>query len=430
LTASLPPPPGADPAPGPLEAGIADAPPGWRRTFASLRHHNYRLWFGGQLLSLFGSWMQSTALGYLVFELTRSSSYLGYVAFASGVPSWLFMLWAGTLADRRDRRRLLLATQLAMLGLSAVLAALTFAGWIRPWHLLAFGFGLGTANAFDAPARQAIVPDLVGRHDVTNAVALNSLMFNSATTLGPAVGGAVYAAIGPAWCFSINTVSFLAVVGALLRMRPAPAPPAAEAESAGRALREGMRYVVRRRTLLVLILFVLVVTVFGFSFVNLLPAWAVRVLHGDATTNGWLQSSRGLGALVAALAVASLGRFRFRGRLWTAGALALPLALFAFAATRTVLASCAALCAYGAALVLVFSLGNALLQTLADDAFRGRVMGIYSFAFFGFLPLGALAAGAAADAFGEAPTIAAGAGVVLLAAAGIVAGYPALRRTE
>lgn len=430
MTASLPPPPGADPAPGPLDAGIEDAPAGWRRTFASLRHRDYRLWFAGQLFSLFGSWMQSTALGYLVFERTRSSSYLGYVAFASGVPSWLFLLWAGVLADRLDRRRLLLATQLAMLGLSAALAALTFAAWIRPWHLLAFGFGLGAANAFDAPARQAIVPDLVGRRDVTNAVALNSLLFNSATTLGPAVGGAVYASIGPGWCFSINAVSFLAVVAALLRMRPAPAPPATGAESAGRALRKGMGYVVRRRTLLVLILFALVVTVFGFSFVNLLPAWAVRVLHGDATTNGWLQSSRGLGALLAALAVASLGRFRFRGRLWTAGTLALPLALFAFAATRTVFASCAALFAYGAALVLVFSLANALLQTLADDAFRGRVMSLYSFAFFGFLPLGALAAGAAADAFGEPPTIAAGAGAVLLAAAGIAAGYPALRRVE
>lgn len=429
MTASLPP-PGVAPAPGSFGAAVEEAPPGWRRTFASLRHRNYRLWFGGQFLSLFGTWMQSTALGYLVFELTGSSSYLGTVAFASGVPSWLFMLWAGTLADRLDRRRLLLATQLAMLGLSAVLAALTFAGWIRPWHLLAFGFGLGTANAFDAPARQAIVPDLVDRQDVTNAVALNSLMFNSATTLGPAVGGAVYAAIGPGWCFSINAVSFLAVLAALLGMRLAPAPPAAGADSAWRALREGMRYVARRRTLLVLILFALVVTVFGFSFVNLLPAWAVRVLHGDATTNGWLQSSRGLGALGAALAVASLGRFRFRGRLLAAGALALPLALLAFAATRTVAASCIALCAYGAALVLVFSLANALLQTLADDAFRGRVMGIYSFAFFGFLPLGALAAGAAADAVGEPSTIAAGAGVVLLAAVAVVAGYPALRRTE
>lgn len=430
MTASLPPPPGTDAAAGPLELMPEDAPPGWRRTFASLRHRDYRLWFGGQLVSLFGTWMQSTALGYLVFELTGSSSYLGYVAFASGMPSWLFMLYAGTLADRLDRRRLLLVTQAAMLALSAVLAGLTFGEWVRPWHLLAFGFGLGTANAFDAPVRQAIVPDLVGRRDVTNAVALNSLMFNSATTLGPAVGGAIYAAVGPGWCFSINAVSFLAVLGALLRMRPTPGAPAGAAEPARRALREGLRYVAGRRTLLVLILFALVVTVFGFSFLNLLPAWAVRVLRGDATTNGWLQSSRGLGALVAALAVASLGRFRFRGRLFTVGSVALPLALLAFAVTRTPAASCAALCAYGAALVLVFSLANALLQTLSDDAFRGRVMGIYSFAFFGFLPLGALGVGAAADKVGEPLTVAAGAGVVLLAAVGIAACYPALRRTE
>ncbi|MBN1771759.1 MAG: MFS transporter [Deltaproteobacteria bacterium] len=412
-----------------MGVAVEDAPAGWRRTFASLRHRNYRLWFGGQLVSLFGTWMQSAALGYLVFELTHSSSYLGYVAFAAGAPSWLFMLWAGTLADRLDRRRLLLATQVAMLVLSAALAGLTFGGWVRPWHLLLFAFGLGAANAFDAPVRQAIVPDLVGRRDVTNAIALNSLMFNSATTLGPAVGGGIYAAIGPGWCFSINAVSFLAVLGALLRMRLAPLPAATRSGTALGELRDGLRYVVHRRTLLVLVLFALVVTVFGFSFVNLLPAWAVRVLHGDAATHGWLQSSRGLGALVCALVVASLGRFRFRGLLLTAGSLALPLALLAFAASRHPLASYAALCGYGAALVLVFSLANALLQTLSDDAFRGRVMAIYSFAFFGFLPLGALAAGAAADAVGEPLTIAVGAGVVLLASVVILLVYPPLRRT-
>lgn len=430
MTASLPPPPGADAAPGSLGAADTDAPRGWRRTFTSLRHPNYRLWFFGQLVSLFGTWMQTTALGYLVFELTRSSSYLGYVAFATGIPSWLFMLYAGTLADRVDRRRMLLATQLAMLGLSAVLAGLTFGDLVRPWHLLALGFGLGAANAFDAPARQAIVPDLVGRRDVTNAVALNSLMFNSATTLGPAVGGAIYAALGPGWCFSLNALSFLAVLVALLLMRLAPVPSAPRTGTARSELRDGLRYVARHRTLRVLILFGLVVTLFGFSFVNLLPAWAGRVLHGDATTHGWLQSSRGLGALLAALGVASLGRFRFRGLLLTVGSLALPLALLVFSATRTPLASYAALCGFGAALVLVFSIANALLQTLSADAFRGRVMGIYSFAFFGFLPLGALAAGAAADAVGEPLTIAVGAGVVLLAAGAILLRYPELRRTE
>jgi MFS family permease len=430
LTASLPPPPGTDEAPGSLGDAGAEAPPGWRRTFASLRHPNYRLWFFGQLVSLFGTWMQSTAQGYLAFELTRSSTYLGWIAFASGVPSWLFMLYAGTLADRVSRRRLLMATQVAMLAVSAALAVLTFGGWIRAWHLVGLAFALGIANAFDAPARQAIVADLVDRRDLTNAVALNSLMFNSATALGPAAGGMIYAAIGPGWCFSINAVSFLAVLGALLLMRLATAPPPRRAGTALGELRDGLRYVAKHRTLRVLVLFGLVVTLFGFSFVSLLPAWAVRVLHGDETTNGWLQSARGGGALLCALAVASLGRFRFRGLLLTVGSLALPVTLLLFAATRTPLASYAALGGFGAALVLVFSLANALLQTLADDAYRGRVMGIYSFAFFGFLPFGSLAAGAAADAVGEPLTIAVGAGVVLLAAVAILLGYPALRRTE
>jgi MFS family permease len=178
------------------------------RTFAALQHRNYRLWFVGQLVSMVGTWMQSTAQGYLVFELTRSPAYLGYVGFAAGVPSWLFMLYGGVVADRMSRRNLLLITQTVMMILAFGLAGLTFSGLIQPWHLILLAFGLGVANAFDAPARQAFVLEMVSREDLTNAIALNSTMFNLATVIGPAVAGVAYAILGPAWCFTLNGLSF------------------------------------------------------------------------------------------------------------------------------------------------------------------------------------------------------------------------------
>src|SRR5262245_9039549 len=174
------------------------------QTFSAFRYRNYRLWFAGQLVSLVGTWMQTTAQGFLVFELTHSPAYLGYVGFAAGVPSWLFMLYGGVIADRVSRRNLLLMTQTGMVILAFILAALTFSGWVQPWHIIVLALGLGVANAFDAPARQAFVVEMVDREDLTNAIALNSSMFNLATVVGPAVSGLVYAWLGPAWCFTIN----------------------------------------------------------------------------------------------------------------------------------------------------------------------------------------------------------------------------------
>lgn len=170
------------------------------QTFAALKHPNYRLWFGGQLISLFGTWMQITAQSFLVFELTHSPAYLGYVSFAFGLPSWFFMLYGGVIADRVPRRTLLIITQCSMMMLALILAAVT----VQPWHIVIFVLGLGLANAFDAPARQAFVIELVDREDITNAVALNSTLFNMSSVVGPAAAGVVYMLLGPAWCFTLN----------------------------------------------------------------------------------------------------------------------------------------------------------------------------------------------------------------------------------
>ena len=197
------------------------------QTFSSLQHPNYRLWFTGQVISIVGTWMQATAQGFLVYELTHSAAFLGLVGFASGAPSWLFTLYGGVIADRVSRRKLLIIAQSAMMVLAFLLAFLVFTDLVRPWHVVVLAFLLGVANAFDAPARQAFVVELVGRADMTNAIALNSSVFNIGTVIGPAIAGLVYSWLGPAWCFTINGISYLAVIGALLLMRLAaiPRPP-------------------------------------------------------------------------------------------------------------------------------------------------------------------------------------------------------------
>jgi MFS family permease len=379
---------------------VAPSGPGVRRTFTALRHSNYRLWFFGQMVSLFGTWMQATAQGFLVFDLTRSPAYLGYVGFASGLPVWLFMLYGGVVSDRVPRRSLLVVTQTCMMILAFILAALTFAGAVRPWHILVLASGLGLANAFDAPARQAFVSELVEREDLTNAIALNSTMFNSAMAVGPAVAGITYHLFGPGWCFTLNGLSFIAVIAALGGMRLAPMADRPRGASAVAELKDALLYVAADPVIRALVALVGLMSWFGISFLTLIPAWAVTILHGDETTNGWLLSARGTGALVAALFIASLGRFTFKGRLLTFGTFAFPAFLAAFAFTRVLSLSLVALAAVGWAVILIANLANALVQTLVPDAMRGRVMGVYTLTFFGFMPIGALWVGAIAERIG------------------------------
>jgi MFS family permease len=377
----------------------------WKQAFTALRYRNYRLWFWGQMTSLFGTWMQSTAQGFLIYELTHSPAYLGYAAFAMGIPTWLFMMYGGVLADRIERRRLLIVTQTTMMTLALVLSALTFLHVVQAWHIIVLAFCLGVANAFYAPARQAFVRELVDREDMTNAIALNSAMFNSATAIGPAVSGVTYALVGPAWCFIINAVSFLAIIIALLLMRIGPQPKPVQGNSVRTDLKEGLRYIFSHSMIRILISVVAVTSFFGVSFATLIPAWAVKVLGGDATTNGILQSARGLGALLGALMIASLGRFQFKGRLLTLGGFSFPLLLLTFGFLHWLPLSLLMLFCVGVATMLIFNLANALVQTLVEDMLRGRVMSIYSLSFFGMMPLGSLWVGLIAEHASEPAAI-------------------------
>ena len=424
-----PPAPGPPPSPGFLRRLVGlRKKMSWKQAVTALKYPNYRLWFWSQLVSLFGMWMESTALGFLVFDLTKSPAYLGLVGFVAGVPTWLFMLYAGVIADRVPRRTLLMITQTAMMILAFAIAGLTFLHWVRPWHILVMAFLLGTANAFEAPARQSFVLEMVGAEDMTNAIALNSAMFNTAMAVGPMAGGLTYALFGPAWCFAINGVSFLAVIAALKRMRLEPFVPKAGRASALADLKEGLKFVAAHPLIRTIVGLIGVVSLFGFSFVTLLPAWSVDILGGDARTNGFLQSARGAGALAAALLIASLGRFGFRGRLLTFGTFALPVATAAFALARWTPLSLALIFGSGLSTILVFNLSNALVQSHSPDALRGRIMSIYTLTFFGLAPVGALAIGLAAERFGQAAAILAATAVMLGAAAGISVLMPRLRR--
>jgi MFS family permease len=398
-----------------------------QRTFAALKYPNYRLWFQGQLVSLFGSWMQTTAQGFLVFELTRSPQWLGYVGFAAGIPTWILTLYGGVVADRVPRRTLLVITQSVMMVLAFVLAGLTFFHVVQPWHVVLLAFGLGIANSFDAPARQAFVSEMVPREDLTNAIALNATMFHTATAIGPAAAGLTYALFGASACFAINGISFIAVIVALRKMDLASIVRLQPSRSAIVELKEGLRYVITEPLVRVLIIMVAVNSMFALSLTTLVPAWAVKVLKGDATTNGFLLSARGVGSLAGALVIASLGRISYRGRLVTLGSLFYPVILVLFSLTRSLPLSLLCLAGAGCGMILVMNLANAMVQTRAPDHLRGRVMGSYTWIFFGFMPLGALWLGTIADKFGESEAVILNAGIAMIFALGVWLLVPKLR---
>jgi MFS family permease len=419
------------PKPSETASGAPEArAPRLNQTFAALRYRNYRLWFFGQMISLFGTWMQATAQGYLVYQLTGSPAYLGVVGFAAGVPAWIFTLYGGVVADRIPRRTLLLVTQIVMMLLAFALAALVATDVVLPWHITALAFALGVANAFDAPARLAFVRELVPREDMTNAIALNASMFNMGSFAGPAMAGLTYAAFGPAWCFALNGLSFVGVIVALVLMRlPEPARKAARA-SAMQELGEGLRYILNTPVVRTLILLAGATGLFGISFATLFPVWATDILGGDATTNGLLQSARGLGALISALTIASLGRFTFKGRLLTIGTFSFPALLIVFALVRSLPLALLVLVANGIAVILIMNLANALVQNLVPDALRGRVMAVYSLTFFGSMPLGALWAGWLAEITGAPLAMISGALVGLVVAALVWVMTPEIRALE
>jgi predicted MFS family arabinose efflux permease len=395
----------------------ATAPPGDtppRGGLAALRHRNFRVFYVGQLLSLCGTWMQSTAQGWLVLELTDSSLLLGVVTAAGSLPSLVLTLWAGVVADRGDKRRIILIADVVMMLQSFALAALTYTGYITFPTLLLLVLVLGAANAFEVPTRQSFFVDLVGKEDLPNAIALNSAAFNATRIVGPALAGWIIGALGTAACFLANGLSYLAVIAGVMMMKlPAFVRPA-RTSSALEDLREGVVFIGRDPLLRTLVGLIAAMSITAFPFAMLLPVFARDVLGVGAEGLGWLLAATGVGALAGGVALAAGGGRVARGKLLIGASVAFCLFLFAFTFARSLPMAALLLGATGFSMILNNATLNALLQSLTPNALRGRVMSVYVFMFLGMTPVGALQAGALSRVVGAPAAVAVGASVLLL----------------
>jgi MFS family permease len=386
-------------------------------TLRALRHRNFQLFFGGQLISLIGTWMQSVAQGWLVYRLTGSSLLLGVVAFASQIPIFLLSPVGGTVADRYNRHRVVIATQTTSMVLAAILATLTLGHWITVWELIVLASSLGVVNAFDIPARQSFLVEMVGREDLMNAIALNSSMFNGARVVGPAIAGILVASIGEGWCFFANAVSFIAVIAGLLLMKIAPRKKEPHAGMAAHIV-EGFQFAQRTTPVRNLLYLVGLISLAGVPYTVLMPIFADRILHGGAWVYGILMGAAGVGAVLGALTLASRTGVRGLGRIaaFTAAGFGASLVIFAF--SRNFIFSLIILVPTGFTLMTQMACANTLIQAMVPDRLRGRMMALYSMMFMGMSPLGGLFSGLLADWIGAPWTVAIG-GIACVGAAGI-----------
>ncbi len=367
-------------------------PPQLPPMLRALRHRNYRLFFFGQMASLIGTWMQFTAQGWLVLHLTDSPALLGVVALSSALPILLFSLPAGVLADRFSHHRLLFTSNLAALLLALALALLTLSGLVRFWHMLLLAFAYGITRAFEAPARQAFTIELVGRADLLNAIALNSTMFNTARTLGPALACFVIAALGEGTAFLINSISFLAVLIGLLLMRLPPfvPPPRTRRREQYAAV---MKYLLNEPVVRTLLLLAGSLCLLGYVYVPLLPVFARDVLHTDAQGLGFMGAANGAGALIAALLLARFSQQMRQGMWLVRAVLLLAPLLAAFALVPVFGVALVLLMSMGAAGVTTLALANTLIQITVPDDLRARVMSIFVMLPLGMTALGGMLAG-------------------------------------
>jgi len=399
--------------------------PPLRQTFRALRNRNYRLFWFGQVVSSVGTWMQSIALAWLVLRLTNSPLALGLVITFQTLPVLFLALFGGVVADRVPKRRLLLVTQSAMALQATALAVLVGFGHANLIAIYGLAAVLGIATALDNPSRQAFVKEMVGPEDVPNAVALNSIVFNTARLIGPALGGLTIAVIGVAGCFTVNAISFLAVIGGLLLMRPRefhelPRPPR------GRVLgqiAEGVRYSVRTPDIAVIMLLMAVIGTFGYNFTVILPLIARYVLHAGPVGFGALTSSMAVGSLAAAFGIAYSGRVSQRTLLVGAGGFSVLLA--GLALSNMWPTTIVVLVALGLFSIVFTATANSRLQILTPPQLRGRVMSLYTLLFMGSTPIGSLIVGAMADHQGVRPALAE---VAVLCVLGTAAGLAYVRR--
>jgi MFS family permease len=396
---------------------MTEAAGGARRYgFGALAHRNFRLFFIGQGISLVGTWLQNVGEGWLILTLTNSPFYVGLTAALSSLGVLLFSLYAGVIADRVDKRRVIIFMQVAFMLEAFTVAILVRTGVVAVWQVLVLATMLGIASAFDIPMRQSFIVEMVGKEDLMNAIALNSSLFNAARVVGPAIAGFLIGAFGIAWCYLLNGVSYIAVIAGLLLMRlPRTARPP-QTTSTWTGFREVLAYLRGDRRSRVLMTLTAIISVFGFPYIAMMPVFARDVLHRGAGGYGALTSSIGIGAVIGALAIAlASARIRRRGRLMLLGGTVFGLLLILFSASRVLPLSMVLLALTGCAMIVNNSITNTLLQTSAPDHLRGRIMGFYSFVFVGMAPFGAFLFGVVAEHIGVSITLAAGGAIVMLA---------------
>jgi MFS family permease len=400
------------------------------RLTRALRHRNFRLFFGGQSISLVGSWITRVATSWLIYRLTGSELLLGIAGFCGQIPTLLVTPFAGVLVDRMDRRRILVATQVASLVQSAALAVLTLGGHITVVQIVLLQVVQGVINAFDTPARQAFVSEMVeDRRDLPNAIALNSSMVNGSRIIGPSIGGLLIAGVGEGWCFAIDAASYLGVIASLLAMRIEPRPRSGAAQMRIlEELRHGWGYILGSVPIRTALLLVAIISVAGTPYTVLMPAIATQTLGGGPNTLGLLMAATGVGALTGALYLASRESVLGLGRVIVVATFMFGGGLIGFSQTTSLPLACVLLAVAGGGFMMQLAAANTFLQTIVEEALRGRVMSFYTMAFFGTVPIGSLLGGAIAERAGATATVALSGVVCLIAGVWFALRLPAIRK--
>ena len=383
-----------------------------RRVFKAFHYREFRLLWVGACTSSIGTWMHEVAQSWLVLQISGSAFWLGLDAFLGDIPIFLFSLVGGVIADRMSRRRLLLASQLVQMSCAFSLALLILLGIVQVWHILVLSFIVGTAQSFGGPAYSALVPTLVDKEDLPNAIALNSIQFNLARVIGPVLGGIALTSLGPSWCFSLNGVSFIAVIISLLLLRPS-FQPEKTSESILTSMKQGFGFIRKHGAMEGLIALAFCMTALAIPMITFLPVFAKDVFHAGPTTYTILLASSGIGSVAGALTVAAMGNIANKGRIALLMLICLGAGMTAFAQSKTLWWSCFLLFLSGAALIAAFAMISSLVQLITVNEMRGRVMSIYNVAFRGGMPFGSVLSGWLVPKF-SAPTVIAVNGLLLV----------------
>ncbi|MBD2018895.1 MFS transporter [Leptolyngbya sp. FACHB-36] len=395
----------------------------------ALRSRNYQLFFGGQGLSLIGTWMTQIATVWLVYKLTNSALMLGIVGFTGQIPSFVLAPFGGVLVDRRSPHRILVITQILAMLQSLTLAALTLTGVIQIWHILVLSLCQGLINAFDAPARQTLVRDLVERpDDLASAIALNSSLVNGARLVGPAIAGVIITGIGTGYCFLIDGISYIAVILALLAMRLKPRPIATGSDNPLQRIREGFEYAFGFPPIRSILVLMAVFSLVAMPYTTLVPIFATEILHGDAHTLGFLMAASGVGALSGGIYLSTRKTVVGLGKVIVMAPAIAGIGLIAFSLSRSLALSLLFSLLIGLGAILQIASSNTVLQTIVDDDKRGRVLSLFTMSFLGMAPFGNLLFGSLADRIGAPTTLTIGGSVCLIASALFSRELPKLRR--